>query len=91
MSRAGERGTRLLMHADLVHEHCRRFVHSGDLDRNAVMAKFQHHSVQCVDAGDVPEMRCSEIDDDGIQVVLAEIEGGVKGLGRGEKICPLTR
>jgi hypothetical protein len=57
-------------------------VQAHDLHRDAVVAELQHHPVEGDDAGDVPEMRVADIDDDLLQIILAEVEGAVEGLGR---------
>ena len=59
-------------------------VQADDLDLGAVAAELQHDRVERGDAGDVPDMRAADVDDDPLQRLL-EVEGGSEVLGRGEE------
>ncbi|MOA61554.1 hypothetical protein D3C78_1867320 [compost metagenome] len=68
------------MHGQLVHDGGAGLVQPHDLDRDARTAEFQHHLVDGIDAGQVPDMGVRQVNADMAQR-FGKVEGVEKILG----------
>ena len=63
-----------VMRAEAIHQRGACLVHPEDLDLRALAAELQHHTVECGNRGEVPDMRARHVDDHALDR-FAQVEG----------------